>query len=168
MSKYSAIFTPKQIGTLPLKHRVVLAPLTRLRTRPHAVPEDFVPEYYSQRTTNGGFLVSEATLIAQEVGSAYYNREPGIWSSEQIEQWKKVTKAVHDKKGFIYSQLWALGRIASPNYSNKVVGPSAGTYNENDVAELTADEIKQYVNFYRQAAINAVEAGFDGVEVHGA
>ena len=169
MSKYASLLKATQVGQLALKHRIALAPLTRLRTRPEAVPEEYVPEYYSQRSSDGGFLISEATLIAQETGSAYFNREPGIWSNEQVEQWKKVTKAVHDKKGYIYSQLWALGRIASPQYSTKVVGPSATKYQGNDVAELSADDLKRYVQHYRQAALNAVEkAGFDGVEVHGA
>lgn len=168
-AKYQALFKPRNLGQLQLQHRIALAPLTRLRTKGDGVIEDYVPEYYQQRSTKGGFLISEATLIAKEAGSAYGKLEPGLWSNEQLEQWKKVTKSVHDKGAYIYSQLWALGRIANPELSERLVGPSAGTYQGNKVEELSVEDIKRYVNHYKQAAINAVEtAGFDGVEIHAA
>ncbi|TIB38522.1 hypothetical protein E3P86_01587 [Wallemia ichthyophaga] len=176
MSKYASLFKNKQVGAFNLNHRIALAPLTRLRTQKGAdgepgVPKDIVPTYYSQRATEGGLLISEATLIAKETGSAFANLEPGIWSQDQIEQWKKVTEAVHNKNGYIFSQLWALGRIANPEPSQtvgaKVVGPSAGQYDNHDIVEMSKDDIVRYINHYRQAALNAVQkSGFDGVEVH--
>ncbi|KAJ3853253.1 hypothetical protein EV368DRAFT_73570 [Lentinula lateritia] len=151
-SKSLALFDPIQIGPYLLQHRVVLAPLTRMRCTKDNVPQEVMVEYYGQRaSTRGTLLVSEATFISQKAG--LYTHAPGIWNESQIEGWKKVTEAVHEKGSFIFLQLWALGRE----------GP------EIKPRPLSKDEIKEYVKFYATAAHNAVhKAGFDGVEIHGA
>lgn len=102
------LFTPAKVGNVELKHRVVLAPLTRLRAdKTTAVPADFAAEYYAQRSSDGGLLVSEGTFIAEEAGGM--SRVPGLYSQEQIAAWKAITDAVHAKGGYIFCQLWALG-----------------------------------------------------------
>ncbi|KAF1800306.1 hypothetical protein V8B55DRAFT_1546187 [Mucor lusitanicus] len=172
-----ALFSPVKVGTNTLKHRVVLAPLTRFRATPEAVPTDLQAKYYEQRASDGGLLVTEATFISRLAGS--YPQAPGIYNKEQIEGWKKTTSAVHAKGGVIFLQLWHIGRVGSkylnPN-QEQVVSASdipcpgktmQGTDHEVPRA-LTIDEIKSIVGEYAQAAKNAIEAGFDGVEIHGA
>ncbi|RKF63006.1 Chanoclavine-I aldehyde reductase easA [Erysiphe neolycopersici] len=171
----SNLFKPLQIGKLKLENRLVLAPLTRLRADANHVPLPIVSEYYAQRASSPGtLLITEATFIAPEAGG--YDNPPGIWSKEQIESWKNVTKSVHEKKSFIFLQLWALGRVASIEVlkkelgeNAKVVGPSKiPISNGESPMPLTEEEIQNYIGYYRQAAINAIEAGFDGVELHAA
>lgn len=102
------LFTPAKVGNVELKHRVVLAPLTRRRADEEtAVPPEYAAEYYAQRSSDGGLLVSEGTFIAHEAGGM--SRVPGIYSPEQIASWKAITDAVHAKGGYIFCQLWALG-----------------------------------------------------------
>ena len=103
MASNSALFQPIKVGNNQLEHRVVLAPLTRFRSDENHVPTDLQREYYSQRSTKGGLLVSEATFINPYAGA--YPGAPGIYNQEQIEGWKKVTSAVHEKGGIIYLQL---------------------------------------------------------------
>ncbi|GMK57981.1 hypothetical protein CspeluHIS016_0500130 [Cutaneotrichosporon spelunceum] len=158
--------TPIQVGNLLLKNRLVLAPLTRLRNSEKGVPPPYSAEYYSQRANDGGLLISEATIVAEEAGGTAGT--PGIYSREQIESWKKVTAAVHAKGGFIYSQLWALGRVADPKLVPTVFSSSTQTYEGNEVKGMTEAEIDRFVVHFAQAAKNAIEAGFDGVEIHGA
>ncbi|KAL7316673.1 hypothetical protein PS15m_005745 [Mucor circinelloides] len=172
-----ALFSPVKVGTNTLKHRVVLAPLTRFRATPEAVPTDLQAKYYEQRASDGGLLVTEATFISRLAGA--YPQAPGIYNKEQIEGWKKTTSAVHAKGGVIFLQLWHIGRVGSkylnPN-QEQVVGASdipcpGKTMQGNDYEvprALTIDEIKSLVGEYAQAAKNAIEAGFDGVEIHGA
>ncbi|KAI8331504.1 hypothetical protein BC941DRAFT_438562 [Chlamydoabsidia padenii] len=172
-----ALFTPIKLGQNVLKHRIVLAPLTRFRSDKTGVPTDIVPEYYEQRATEGGLLITEATGISPGAGG--YPGTPGIWSKEQIEGWKKTTAAVHKAGGVIFMQLWHLGRASIsaflPN-NQAPVGPSALAVEGNSPLgfphevprALSVDEIKSITNEFAQAAKNAIEAGFDGVEVHSA
>lgn len=171
------LLTPYKIGDLLLRNRVVMSPMTRSRS-PQGFVTDLTVEYYVQRAS-AGLIVSEATNISpQAVGSAF---TPGIFTAQQIAAWRTVTEAVHQKEGLIFCQLWHSGRISHPNFLNGdlPVAPSAiGTGGKiftptgwkEMVAprELTLLEIQQVVEDYRQAAINAMEAGFDGVELHGA
>lgn len=101
------LFQPIKLGKQLLEHRVALAPLTRLRNIEYVPTKPIQPTYYQQRSTKGGLLITEATIIMPSGGS--YKLAPGIWSSEQVNGWKKVTQAVHDKDGIIYCQLWHLG-----------------------------------------------------------
>jgi len=163
----SRLWKPIKVGNSLIKHRVGLAPLTRYRS-PNHIPQDFVAEYYKQRAT-GGLLVTEATFIEKEAGG-YYNA-PGIYNTEQIQQWKKVTSAVHENDSVIYCQLWALGRANKGEEKDvKVVSASNIPIQENGIipTPLTIQDIKRYIQHYKNAARNAIEAGFDGVEIHGA
>ncbi|KAF5353714.1 hypothetical protein D9758_008657 [Tetrapyrgos nigripes] len=175
----SKLFQPLKLGDITLKHRVALAPLTRFRANEKHVPLPIVKEMYAQRaSTPGTLLITEATFIDARAGG--YPHVPGIWSDEQIAAWKEVTSAVHAKGSFIYLQLWALGRTA---YSAvlKAENPSYDLVSASDIPlsdyskdgprprPLTIPEIKQYVELYAKAALNAVhKAGFDGVEIHNA
>ncbi|KAI8364863.1 hypothetical protein EDC96DRAFT_510625 [Choanephora cucurbitarum] len=177
MTVKNALFSPAKVGNLELKHRVVLCPLTRYRATKEAVPTDLQVEYYKQRASEGGLLITEATFISPSAGS--YPQAPGIFTDEQIEGWKKVTKAVHEKKAYIYLQLWHIGRAGShllnPNHE-PTVSASAIPIKGKDMLgndfetprPLEVNEIKSIVEDYRQASLNAIKAGFDGVEIHSA
>ncbi|PQE33137.1 NADh:flavin oxidoreductase NADh oxidase family protein [Rutstroemia sp. NJR-2017a WRK4] len=162
------------LGAVNLEHRIALAPLTRFRASDDHVPLPFVAEYYAQRASvPGTLLISEGTIIAPQGGG--YGNAPGIWTQAQIDAWKKVTEAVHAKKSYIYMQLFALGRGASAEvlekdgYGAKVKAPSPIAIKDGpQPEELTEAEIEEYITLYTQAAKNAIEAGFDGVEIHGA
>ncbi|KAG2202026.1 uncharacterized protein EV154DRAFT_603237 [Mucor mucedo] len=177
MSTTRALFSPIKVGNNNLQHRVVLAPLTRLRADLDGVPTDLQVEYYKQRASEGGLMITEGTFIHRLAGN--YKHAPGIYTQAQIEGWKKITSAVHEKKAVIFTQLWHVGRAGSNAFNpngEQVVSASAlplhGTNTfgpEYDVPRaLEIDEIKVIVQQYRQAALNAIEAGFDGVEVHSA
>ncbi|WVQ85654.1 hypothetical protein IAT38_007820 [Cryptococcus sp. DSM 104549] len=161
------LFQPIKAGSTDLKHRIVLAPMGRLRaTQKTGVPSKEAALYYAQRASDGGLLISEGTVIAPEAGG--YDYVPGIWSSEQVEAWKPVPPAVHAKGGRIFCQLGSIGRMALPENVDKVFAPSnipadAGT---KDLTVMTEEDIDRFVEHYRQATVNAVEAGFDGVEIH--
>ncbi|KAI8647390.1 hypothetical protein BD408DRAFT_378724 [Parasitella parasitica] len=171
-------FEPIKIGRHQLQHRIVLAPLTRFRaTLEQAVPTDLLVDYYSQRATPGGLLITEATFISRLAGG--YRQAPGIYNQEQIDAWKKVTTAVHEKGAVIFLQLWHLGRAGSSNLNpnrESIVSASAipipGTKPNGKPYEtprpLETLEVKELVQTYRQAALNAIEAGFDGIEIHNA
>ncbi|EJF57496.1 NADH:flavin oxidoreductase/NADH oxidase [Dichomitus squalens LYAD-421 SS1] len=172
-----ALFQPIQVGETKLKHRVVLAPLTRFRANKAHVHSDLAVEYYKQRASvPGTLLIAEATDIAPPAGGMAY--VPGIYSDEQVAAWKKVTDAVHEQGSYIFLQLWAMGRAAravglrDEDADYPYVAPSAIPLKRSadDIPrELTKEEIKQYVDWFGEAAANAVHrAGFDGVEVHGA
>jgi NADPH2 dehydrogenase len=170
----SKLFQPLQVGNNTLQHRLVMAPLTRYRADDAHVPLDFVAEYYSQRgAVPGTLLITEATFISPRASG--YRNVPGIYNAAQIAAWKKVTDAVHAKGSFIWCQLWALGRAGQANVlaeesGGKVVSSSAVPIADGrDVPEaLTEEEIYGFIGDYAQAAKNAIEAGFDGVEIHGA
>ncbi len=180
--KFPHLFSPLQLGEVTLAHRVVMAPLTRMRSRqPGNVPQDLNVEYYSQRATSGGLIITEATQIsAQGLG---YPGTPGIHSAEQIAGWQKVVKAVHDKGGVIFLQLWHVGRIShSSLHANgalpvapSAVRPAGDAYKADGSMvpfetprALEREEILSIVEDYKRAAQNAKTAGFDGVEIHGA
>ena len=169
----SRLFQPLQVGNIQLKNRVAMAPLTRFRADENHVPLPMVAEYYAQRASvPGTLLITEATFISHQAGG--YANVPGIYTKEQIAAWKTVTDAVHEKGSFIYVQLWALGRVASPAQAEKegitIKTSSAVSLGEGYATpkEMTVEEIKQTISDYAQAAKNAMEAGFDGVELHGA
>ncbi|KAJ4189917.1 hypothetical protein NW755_005912 [Fusarium falciforme] len=176
VSKATKLFTPIKVGAVNLQHRVVLAPLTRRRAdAATAVPADWAAEYYAQRSSPGGLLVSEGTFIAEEAGGL--PNVPGIYSKEQIAAWKDITDAVHAKGGIIFCQIWALGRAAKPNVvstvwsaGSKPLVPEGAESSDPppNFKVLSESDIDRFVGHYRQAALNAIEAGFDGVEIHGA
>lgn len=178
MTTSKTLLSPIKVGNKQLSHRVVLAPLTRLRASPEAVPTDLQAEYYKQRASEGGLLIAEATFISHFGGGVPHI--PGIYTPQQIEAWKKVTSAVHEKKGVIYLQIVSLGRGGSkvfhPN-GEQIASASAIVVPGNNIFSnlpyetpraLTIDEIRSHVQDFRQAALNAIEAGFDGIEIHGA
>lgn len=168
----SNLFTPLELGRCKLQHRVALAPLTRCRALDGRVPSALMKEYYSQRASEPGtLLITEATGISPK--SPALAHTPGIYSAEQIQAWKEITNAVHEKGSFILLQLWHVGRAARPG----TVVPGVEVVSTSSVPEaegsptprpLTEEEIQELIETYRQGAINAIEAGFDGVEVHGA
>jgi N-ethylmaleimide reductase len=179
MSTATKLFEPYKLGPLMLPNRLVMAPLTRNRALAGLVPNPLAVEYYSQRAS-AGLLVSEATQVSQQ-GQGYQDT-PGIYSKEQVAGWRKVTDRVHERGGRIFLQLWHVGRIShvSLQQNNQApVAPSAirakgktfvgGTF--ADVSEpraLTLQEIPGIIESFRKGAANALAAGFDGVEVHGA
>ncbi|KAH9940723.1 NADH:flavin oxidoreductase/NADH oxidase [Epithele typhae] len=154
MSATPKLFQPTKVGDITLAHRVVLAPMTRLRNTDAHVPTVLGLEYYRQRASvPGTLLITEAAYIAAQAGGQ--PNAPGIYNAEQIAAWKTIVDAVHAKGSFIYLQLWALGPSPIPLSEHPDDIPRA----------LTIDEIREYVNWFAQAAKNAVDgAGFDGVE----
>lgn len=171
------LFKPLKVGRSELSNRIAMAPLTRFRADDNHVPlQPLVSEYYSQRSSvPGTLLVTEATFISPNASG--YDNAPGIWSQAQIDSWKKVTDAVHAKKSTIFLQLWALGRVANLGSIKKVAGEGAKVVGASAIpapgkdtvpTPLTEEEIQEYIRDYTQAAKNAVEAGFDGVEIHSA
>ena len=173
------LFTPYTLGALTLSNRVVLAPLTRNRAGQGFVPSEFAATYYSQRAS-AGLLISEATQISQQ-GQGYQDT-PGIYTQAQIDGWRTVTDAVHAKGGKIFLQLWHVGRVSHVDLQENGAAPVAPSalraatkvFVNNrfeDVSEpraLDINELPGIVSDFRQAAANAVSAGFDGVEIHGA
>jgi NADPH2 dehydrogenase len=169
----SRLFEPLKLGSITLKHRVAMAPLTRFRASDDFIPLPYVVDYYAQRASvPGTLLVTEATYI--DAANGGYPNVPGIYNQAQIDAWKKVTDAVHAKGSYIYQQMWALGRVASPEFAEahgipiKSSSPIALDSEHAEPEELTVDEIKETVQRYAQAAKNAMAAGFDGVEIHSA
>lgn len=174
------LFAPLKIGSATLQNRLVMAPLTRFRATEDFIPTPLMEKYYAQRAcVPGTLLITEATFISPQASG--FPTVPGIYSSEQITAWKKVTDAVHEKGSYIYCQLWALGRAADPNNLKakglKVVssspvempGKTGGRVEEPEKPHaLTEEEIWEFVKMYAQASKNAIEAGFDGVEIHAA
>lgn len=174
----ATLLDPITVGDLTLPNRIFMAPLTRSRASEGRVPNDLMVEYYRQRAS-AGLILTEATAVSpQGVG---YADTPGIWSAEQVAGWQKVTRAVHDKGGHIFLQLWHVGRISDPYFldGDLPVAPSAiapaGHVSllrpqRPYVAPraLERDEIPGVIAAYAKGAENAKQAGFDGVELHGA
>jgi N-ethylmaleimide reductase len=175
----SKLFEPYQLGPITLSNRTVMAPLTRNRAVAGLVPNPLAVDYYGQRAS-AGLLITEASQVSQQ-GQGYQDT-PGIYSKEQIAGWRKVTDRVHEHGGRIFIQLWHVGRIShtslQPN-SGAPVAPSAvrakgktfvgGTF--ADVSEpraLELSEIPGIIETFKRGAANALQAGFDGVEIHGA
>lgn len=178
LMKNSELFQTLKLGSLNLPNRILMAPLTRCRAGVEHIPNDLMATYYAQRAT-AGLIIAEATMI--EEGHSTFIAEPGIYNRQQIQGWRKVTDAVHEKGGKIFLQIWHGGRAAHPanNQGHETVAPSAiaidgevhtfeGKKPHVKPRALLDSEIPKYVGLYKQAAINAREAGFDGVEVHGA
>lgn len=175
----ATLFDSIKVGELTLPNRLVMAPLTRARaTGGGRVPNDLMATYYKQRA-GAGLILSEATSVTP-MGVGYENT-PGIWSESQVEGWKKVTKAVHEAGGRIFLQLWHVGRISDPSLLNgeTPVGPSAikpaghvsllrPMRDYVTPRALETSEIPALIEAFRKGAENAKEAGFDGVELHGA
>lgn len=178
----SPLFSPLRLGTLQLKHRIVMAPLTRMRAQqPGNIPSKLNASYYAQRATAGGLLISEATQISPR-GQGYPGT-PGIHSPEQVAGWRLVTDAVHEKGGLMFLQLWHVGRISHPSLqpdgglpvAPSPVAPAGNAFTASGgrapfvtPRELRLEEIPALIDDYRRAARNALSAGFDGVELHAA
>ena len=173
-----SLFDPIRVGDLDLPNRIFMAPLTRARATDDRVPTPLMRDYYVQRAS-AGLILSEATSVTP-MGVGYANT-PGIWSDAQVAGWRKITDAVHAAGGRMFLQLWHVGRISDPIFldGRAPVAPSAIAPRGHvslvrpekpyEVPHtLTLDEVREVVAAYRKGAENAQQAGFDGVEVHGA
>jgi N-ethylmaleimide reductase len=177
------LFTPVQLGSLTLKHRVVMAPLTRSRSQqPGGIPGDMMVRYYSDRASDGGLIIGEATNISLTARGWF--GAPGLYTDQQAEGWKRVVRAIHAKKGFVFAQLWHTGRSShsdnqdgntplsasvDPSYwedPNLLVSAPSGWVRPSPHRALDISEIPGIVEDYRKAATRAKAAGFDGVELH--
>lgn len=175
----STLFQPYPLGPLTLANRIVMAPLTRNRAGAGLAPSPLAATYYAQRAS-AGLIITEATQISAQAQG--YQDTPGLYTQDQIDGWRKVTDAVHARGGRIFVQLWHVGRISHVDLqpgnaapvSASAIRAQTKTFVHNgfvDVSEpraLEIDELPAIVNDFRQAAANAIAAGFDGVEVHGA
>ncbi|KAF9009977.1 FMN-linked oxidoreductase [Cyathus striatus] len=176
MSTTSALFIPLKLGSVTIRNRITMSALTRNRA-PGTIPSDIMKEYYAQRARGGaGLIVSE--------GATEWPHAPGIWNSEQAAEWKKIVDAVHAEGSKIYAQLWHLGRVSHPDapeqklagvpvYAPSAVAAQGGRFRhlpgEPGYATPTAVEDPwTLIKLYKDAAVIAKEAGFDGVELHGA
>jgi len=190
-----SLFDPTRIGPLEISNRILMSPMTRSRCTPEHVPTEAMIEYYRQRA-GAGLILSEATGISLE--GLGWPHAPGIWNQQQVDAWREITSAVHGEGGKIFCQLWHMGRVVHPSFpgrgqpvsSSSTIFPGlvipgragsasqpspigmvhtyAGKQPAVQARALSRDEIKRVVNDYRVAAMNAVAAGFDGVEVHAA
>jgi N-ethylmaleimide reductase len=179
------LFTPLKIGPTMLKHRVVMAPLTRSRSiQPNSIPGDLMAEYYAQRASDGGLIIGEATNIS--VTSRGWLGAPGLYSAPQVEGWKKIVSAVHAKGGHMFAQLWHTGRSShvemtggetpvsasvDPAYwqnPTHLVSAPSGWVQPSPHRALSVTEIPGVIEDYRKAAERAMDAGFEGVELHSA
>jgi N-ethylmaleimide reductase len=184
-AKAKALFTPLHLGAIQLKHRVVMAPLTRSRSiQPNSMPGELMAEYYAQRASEGGLIIGEATNIS--LTSRGWLGAPGLYLDEQVRGWQKVVEGVHAKGGLMFAQLWHTGRAShvsmtggatpvtasvNPAYWEnpaQVVSTPDGWIQPSPHRALEIPEIAAIVEDYRKAAERAKEAGFDGVELHAA
>ncbi|MDJ1177398.1 alkene reductase [Roseofilum sp. BLCC_M91] len=175
----SVLFEPLNLGAIAISNRILMAPLTRGRAGVSRIPNDLMVEYYTQRAS-AGLIVSEATQISEQ--AAGWEQSPGIHTAEQVAGWKKVTEAVHQKGGKIVLQLWHTGRASHPDFqpggglpvSSSAIAPQGEVRTPKGKKPyviphaLTLEEIPGVIQEYVLATRNAKEAGFDGVEVHGA
>lgn len=172
------LFQPLRAGDLQLKNRIIMSPLTRARAGASRTPNDMMAEYYAQRAS-AGLIISEATAISP-MGYGWKDA-PGIYTDEHVAAWKKVTDAVHAKNGTMVLQLWHMGRVSHPDFLNgeTPVAPSAiaaeGQARSTDGKKpyvipraLSTAEVQATIQDYAKAARRAVDAGFDGIEIHGA
>ena len=172
------LFQPLQLGSLTLKNRIIMAPLTRARSGDIRIPNDLMVKYYKERASAGLILTEATSITPMGIG---YAKTPGIWSREQIEGWKKITKAIHEEGGLIFLQLWHVGRISDPMFLNGETPVAPSAIKPKGFVSLVrpqkefvtpraleTKEVKEIVEAYRQGALNAKEAGFDGVEIHAA
>lgn len=178
MNDTKTLFGEYRLNSLfTLKNRILMAPMTRVKADADHVPTQAMADYYARRA-DAGLIITEGTVIGPD--ALGYNNVPGIYSDAQIREWKNVSNAVHQKNGLIFMQIWHVGRVSHPQFLNGKlpVSPSATvmngrvsrseglTYGESRA--LTAEEIPVVVQEYKNAAINAIAAGFDGIEIHGA
>lgn len=174
----TSLFDPLPLGTMTLRNRVIMAPLTRGRADAGGIPNRMMAEYYTQRA-DAGLIISEATAISPE--GYGWRGAPGIWNEAQVEGWKQVTAAVHAKGGRMFLQLWHMGRISHPDFLDgklpvapsaiAAVGQSHTPLGKKDFVvprALELDEIRALPATYAAAAKRAISAGFDGVEIHAA
>jgi N-ethylmaleimide reductase len=180
-----ALFNPVQLGRVLLKHRVVMAPLTRSRSvQPASIPGELMAEYYAQRASDGGLIIGEATNIS--LSSRGWLGAPGLYAEQQVAGWKKVVSGVHAKGGHMFAQLWHTGRSShvamtggatpvsasvNPGYWEHpahLVSIPGGWAQPSPHRALTIAEIASIVQDFRRAAERAMDAGFEGVELHGA
>lgn len=180
------LFTPYNMNGIILENRFLMAPMTRSRaSQPEDIPNELMAEYYGQRAS-AGIIITEATQISLQ--GKGYSKTPGIYTKEQIEGWKLITDEVHKKGSKIFLQLWHVGRVSSSKVNGlQPIGPSSKIAKETNVyifdgapngdatfvpveepKEMTKNDINQVVEEFRIGAKNAIEAGFDGVEIHGA
>lgn len=176
------LFTPFELGSYRLNHRIVMPPLTRMRAgRTDGVPSLLAPAYYSQRATEGGLMIAEATQISQQ--GQGYPQTPGIYTLEQIAGWQVVTEAVKQRGGIFFLQLWHVGRISHSSTQKdgelpvapSAIQPAGNAFTSSfqrvpfeTPRALDLDDIREIVADYRRAAENAKQAGFDGIEIHAA
>ncbi|MFT3801057.1 MAG: alkene reductase [Burkholderiaceae bacterium] len=176
------LFQPLRVGPLTLAHRVVMAPLTRMRaTVPGCVPNEMNARYYGQRATQGGLIIAEASQVLP--GGRPAPSTPGCHDDEQVAGWAGVVNAIHDKGGYVFLQLWHVGRLSHSSFQPDGLPPFApspiaieGKARTADgqlvpyetPREIPTDAIPSFVEAYAQATRNAMRAGFDGVEIHGA
>jgi N-ethylmaleimide reductase len=173
----SVLFSPTALGALQLPNRLIMAPLTRCRAIGH-LPNRLMAEYYSQRAT-AGLVITECTMVTPNTSA--FGNDPGIYSPLQIDGWRQITDAVHQAGGRIFMQIWHAGRAAHPllNHGQTCVAPSAiaidgETHTPQGKQRYTVPQpldeaaIDAIVENFRHGAANAIAAGFDGVEVHGA
>ncbi|KAJ0031098.1 hypothetical protein Pint_13487 [Pistacia integerrima] len=180
--KGATLFSPYKMGKFNLSHRVVLAPMTRCRAL-NGIPRPALATYYAQRSTPGGFLITEGTLVSPTAPG--FPHVPGIYNEEQVEAWKMVVDAAHANGAIIFCQLWHVGRASHQVYQPGGVAPISSTdvpisgrwrilMPDGSYAKypkprpLQTYEIVEVVEDYRRAAVNAIRAGFDGIEIHGA
>ena len=177
MSTNQALLRPITVGNKNLSNRVWMAPMTRSRAaNPENKPFEIHTKYYKQRSSSGLIITEGSQISKRAVG---YINTPGIYSQEQIEGWKEVTKAVHEENGHIFIQLWHVGRISHPDFHNgelplapSAINPNEKSYTPEGFKEtvtpkaMSIEEIKQTIEDFKNGAKNAMEAGFDGVEIH--
>lgn len=176
----SDLFSPTIMGSVEIKNRIFMAPLTRNRADDETdIPSDLAIEYYTQRS-GAGLIVTEGTQISSDAKG--YIRTPGIYSDQQVEQWREINQAVHNAGGKIFLQLWHVGRIShtavlpegKKPFAPSAIQAQAQTFIDGemkDVSEpvaMTEEDIERTLSEYRVAAANARNAGFDGVEIHAA
>ncbi|KAI4336694.1 hypothetical protein L6164_015187 [Bauhinia variegata] len=173
------LLTPCGMGNFNLSHRIVLAPLTRSRSY-NFVAQPHAALYYSQRTTKGGFLIGEASGVSETAQG--YPHTPGIWTREQVEAWKPIVKSVHEKGGTFFCQLWHAGRVSDQGGYHQLKGQTPISCSDKPILAIGGSKVPKYppprrlataeipnlVNDFKLAAKNAIEAGFDGVEIHAA
>jgi NADPH2 dehydrogenase len=168
------LFKPLKIGNIEIKHRIGMAPLTRMRGTDDHVPVSLMKEYYSQRASvPGTLIIPEGTFVSLSACGGF-PKAPGIWNKDQVAAWRTITDEVHQKGCFIFCQIFAMGRAGDAESAEKdgvsIVGPSAIPIEEGAPIPraMTNGEIQQTIKDFMTASENAINAGFDGVEVHGA
>lgn len=164
------LYQGTSLGPYHLSHRIAMAPLTRLRAdQVTKVPGDQSAEYYAQRASKGGLIISEATIVSEQGGG--FKGAPGIFSPEQVKVWKEINDGVHAKGGLIFCQIIFLGRVADPSTVERVSAVSdiqADKDNKVPLHVVTEDDLEVILKEFKNSAESCKAAGFDGIELHGA